>query len=190
VIEKFRRALGIGFVANFYEAIDITRWAINELLEHIDSSATPELLPRLHRFSEDCRDLSPVLHEAVQTTWLKVLGTTPDPVAGLLATKEIHDQYLQSHAYFYVLRASVETIATDSRLTTLDRLRLIIGSLNLRRYCQSCSLQIQQVGKCTCAPQDRYDGCSLWDLFVQSDWGFNLADDALDLSFLALSSLN
>ena len=185
MIEKFRRALGIGIVANFYEAIDITRWAINELLEHIDNSATPVMLPRLHKFSEDCRDLSPVLHQTVRAAWLKVLQTTPDPVAELLATKEIDNQYLQSHAYFYVLRASVDTIATDSRLTNLDRLRLIIGSLNIRRYCQSCSSQIKQSTKCTCAPRDQYDGCSLWDLFVQSDMGFNLADDTLDLSFLA-----
>jgi len=186
--EKFRRALGIGSVANFYDATDIADWAIGELVGRIDLYATPALLPRLHKFSEDCRDISPGLHQSVIAKWRKVIQTTPDPVAGLLSAKEVHDHYLQSHAYFCILGVSTETLAADHRLTILDRVRLTLGSMNLRRYCVGCDWQQQQfTARCACPAQESYDGRSLWTLFTQSDMGYSLADSSLDLSFLALS---
>jgi len=82
---------------------------------------------------------------------------------------------------------ATEVLAADRRLTVLDRVRLTLGSTNLRRYSVRCSAQHQQVAAGSMCPvQESYDGRSLWTLFTRSEIGFGLDDSSLDLSFLAL----
>ena len=132
--EKFRRALGIATIANFYGSSSITKWAVAELLARLFTCCTAELLPRLHRLATACSDVSPKFHAAVRQQWCTMIGTTTDPVATLCAAKEIDDTYLQAYAYFHVLQKTNGEISKDARLTPLDRMRLLVGSMNLRRY--------------------------------------------------------
>ena len=188
VTEKFRRALRIGLIANYYSASTIRRWAIEELQEHIVTCARLENLPLLHRFAASCRYVAPTFYRAVHDAWRSTIRSTPDPVAALIAAKEAGDQSIQAFAYAYILRTrSGGTIAADPRLTTLDRVRLNVGSLNLQPYpcgCKTASLS-PTISFCRCV-KETYEDHSLWGLFTHSEMGFTLADNSLDLSALAL----
>jgi len=146
-----------------------------------------------------------------------MISSSPDPVAALGAAKSIQDQYLQAYAYYHVLKKTSGQIADDTRLDELDRLRLIIGSLNLRRYevpaCNCSDRNVKYDGynrhygyrqhtheplqattderlwtPQTSAPlQDKYDTHTLWDLFTRSPLGIQLSD-GFDGSRFALPS--
>ena len=111
-----------------------TRWAISELLAYLDQGSTPEFLPRLHRLGELCREINPNLAINTRNAWKSMISTSSDPIAALEAAKSVHDEYLQAYAYFHILQKTTGQIADDTRLNTLDRFRLMAGSLNLRRY--------------------------------------------------------
>jgi len=208
-VERFRRALGIASIAHFYEAADVTRWAISEVLAYLEQGSTPEFLPRLYQLGELCREINPDLANSSREAWKRMISTSSDSIAALMAAKSVHDEYLQAYAYFHILKKTTGQIADDTRLTTLDRLRLITGALNLRRYefqdCNcydkryrgSCShMYVQSQGttdeyqwtpNVSIPLQDKYDTHTLWDLFTRSPFGIKLSD-GLEASHFALQN--
>ena len=178
--ERFRRALGAGIIAHFYNMANIRQWAIVELSERINSCAGLDVVPRLHRFAAVCRGGSPAFYKLAHHACHEQIKTTSDPVAALLAAKELADIELQAYAYAHILRNKSDTIASDVRLTTLDRIRLTLGSLNLKSYPCHC-FKRDLLPRCNCV-KDTYGGRSLWDVFTRSEMGFSLADSTLDLS--------
>jgi len=136
-----------------------------------------------------------------------MISSSSDPIGALEVTQRIQDQFMQAYVYYHILRKTAGEIADDPRLTTLDRLRLMNGSLNLLRYEKShcdcyhkqdygcCShLQIrvqtttneyQWTPKAAAGLQDKYDTHTLWDLFTRSPLGIKLSD-GLDVSHLAV----
>jgi len=207
--ERFRRALGMTSIAHFYESTEIARWAIKELLEHLNIGLTPEMLPKLYRLGELCRDINPNLAQETGEAWKRMISSSSDPIAAFEATQRIQDQYMQAYAYYHILKKTAGEIADDPRLTTLDRLRLMNGSLNLLRYekshcnchnkqyyggCSHLQIRVQKTTdeyqwtpKAVAPLQDTYDTHTLWDLFTRSPLGIKLSD-GLDASHFALSN--
>lgn len=148
--ERFRRALGITSIAHFYEATELIRWAIKELLDYLEEGSTPEFLARLYRLGALCHDIDPALAEKTFIAWKRMISTSDDPIAALGNAKGVQDEYLQAYAYYHILQKTTGQIADDTRLTTLDRLRLMAGSLNLRRYetpaCNCSNRHLQVTG--------------------------------------------
>jgi len=206
VAERFRSASEIATIVNFYDSSTITTWAVAELLAHLSTCCTTKLLPRLHLLATACRDLSPQFYAAVRQQWCKLIRTTTDPVATLCAAKDINDTYLQAYAYFHVLQKTNGDISQYTRLTPLDRMRLLVGSMNLRRYddadCRCADRGTYHYNDAwgtavrkhkeprpqtttdaylwstrTTAPlQDSYEKHSLWDMFTVSPVGLVLHD--------------
>jgi len=182
---RFDRALGIAAIAHFYDAAKVTQWAIGELLQYMSACTTPILLPRLHHVAHACRDVSQKLHDDVMAQWRSAIDATQDPVWFLVATKKIKDEQLQARAYFAILsKMKIGQIADERRLTTLDRLRLLLGATTLRRYEATKPLnQFQEkerdwFPRLNLAPRDMYGDRSLWDMFTRSDIGIVLKDEA------------
>jgi len=187
--EKFRRALGIGTVASSYGSTDITQWATAELLGNVGKFGQSEHRLRLHRFAMKCRSTSSQLYEEVLTLWRTSIRANSDPVAALLDMREMEDENLQAYAYYCIVRTHSYTIAKDARLTTLDRLRLALGSLGLPPNPCTCYPTLEAPTTCVVCTQAAHGGRSLWDIFTRSDIGISLADNSLDLSFLARTSV-
>ena len=173
-------------------------------MQHTESCATLDLLPRLHKLAQNCCDTHPELQESVQERWRAIIVDTQDPVSTLLAARELEDHYLQAYSYFHILqKMRNDQIAEDMRLSALDKFRLLVGSLNLRMYkkpdciCQQCKPRFplhfdskrpkQGIDLTTCSSdpgvhvQDNYDSISLWNIFTVSPMGLSL-HDGVDVS--------
>ena len=93
-----------------------------------------EFLPRLHRLDEWCSEINPELTTRARIAWKRIARASADPIVALVAAKKVRDHYLHAYAYYHILQKTNGRIAADTRLDTLDRLRLMTGSFNLRRY--------------------------------------------------------
>jgi len=178
----------------------------------MEEGSGPEFLSKLHRLGELCREINSDLANKSRDAWKRMISSSSDPVAALVAAKSVHDEYLQAYAYFHILKKTTGQIADDTRLNALDRFRLMAGSLNLRRYevpvpayCNYSCWEWQSYSRCghvpalsqgttdeyqwapkTTAPlQDEYGTHTLWDLFTRSPLGLKLSD-GLDASHFAL----
>ncbi|KAH7101908.1 hypothetical protein BKA62DRAFT_701784 [Auriculariales sp. MPI-PUGE-AT-0066] len=196
--EQFRRALGIASMAHFYQAMDIARWAIGQLLLLLPSSniTAADTLKRIHSFSLRARDLEPQLSQKVREYWCNQVRSSQDPVVWLRASQDAADEYLQAYAYYHILKLKNVTIRTDARLSALDKLRLHVGVFNLLRYqgvgCTCASAQVLQTGHLcgrTVDPdewsptssvplKESYGAWSLWDMFTRSPMGLVLTDQS------------
>ncbi|KAH7101921.1 hypothetical protein BKA62DRAFT_770145 [Auriculariales sp. MPI-PUGE-AT-0066] len=194
--ERFRHALSIASIAHFYQATDIARWAIAELLALLPSSNIKEhdILTGIHSFSTRALDIEPQLLRKVQEYWCQQVTTSTDPVLWLRAARSAQDQYLQAYAYYYILKLKNLALRSDPRLSTIDKLRLQCGAVNLLRFQgQSCSCTNVLNNGHTCgrtvdpdewtaatsvALKDFYGSWSLWDMFTRSAMGLELADES------------
>jgi len=181
---KFRRALGIGSLASSYGSADITQWALDQLLGNVNRFGQSKHRPRLHRLAMKCRSTSPQLYEEVLRPWRTSIRANSDPVAALLDMKRMEDKNLQAYAYYCIVRTHSHTIAKDARLTTLDRVRLALGSLGLSPNPCTCDPSFAAVAICEVCTQGVHGERSLWDIFTRSDIGVSLTDNSLDLSLL------
>jgi len=210
---RLRRGLAVASIAHFYEATEIAQWGIKEILAFMEEGSGPEFLSKLHRLGELCREINSDLANRSRDVWKRMISSSSDPVAALVAAKSVQDEYLQAYAYYHVLQKTTGQIADDTRLNALDRFRLMAGALNLRRYevpvpaayCRSNCWQWQNGGRCPHVPavsqgttdeyqwtpnarvslQDTYGTHTLWDLFTRSPLGLKLSD-GLDASHFAL----
>jgi len=110
-----------------------------------------------------------------------------------VATKDIQNEELQARAYLAIVsRKTNGDIADEPRLATLDRLRILIGAMGLRRFEGGRSTMNQQAlnerswsPRLNIAKSDSYGDLSLWDIFNRSPMGIVLNNDA-EVEHLAL----
>ncbi|KAH7096478.1 hypothetical protein BKA62DRAFT_510333 [Auriculariales sp. MPI-PUGE-AT-0066] len=202
--ERFRRSINIARIAHFYEATTIRDWAMSQIITLLPSSDMTDIsmIIDLQTVAEQLSSFKPELITVARDHWRSVCHKSLDPVAWLLAAKNISDKNLQAYAYFHTLSRTNDEIRADDRLTALDRLRLSIGALNLQRHvkdpcscvdlgfsghqpsCHSLAIRrdIGATSSGACSPQvvvplkDSYGGESLWSMFTRSPMGFELED--------------
>ncbi|KAH7096476.1 hypothetical protein BKA62DRAFT_719609 [Auriculariales sp. MPI-PUGE-AT-0066] len=150
-VKQFRRALNIARIAHFYEAFTAATWAVNQLVALLPKSgaADVETMKKLRSFANRGSDIHAELPGMVQSYWCAEVRSTKDPVRWLLVARDLKDEYLQAYAYFHILFLPDQDLRAESRLTDLDRLRLYVGSANLRRYESDCD----------CIVMDHSDSC-------------------------------
>ncbi|KAH7094184.1 hypothetical protein BKA62DRAFT_720989 [Auriculariales sp. MPI-PUGE-AT-0066] len=134
---RFSRVLGIATIAHVYQAGDIVTWAVAQILGLLPALPVRDIVvvKRLYEFSLRADGVDPQLPKQSRDYWCSRVIETSDPVEWLLAAKELDDQYLQAYAYFHILKCTGVKVASDTRLTVLDRVRLLLGVTNLRRFC-------------------------------------------------------
>ncbi|KAH7101907.1 hypothetical protein BKA62DRAFT_829742 [Auriculariales sp. MPI-PUGE-AT-0066] len=196
------QVLNIASIAHFYQCADAVKWTIGELRQYFQSitldSIPITLMPRLYCFARRATDISPELVDEVRTQWCHLTREATDPVGWLVRANEVQDEYLQAYAYFHILRLRNDTICAETRLSTLDKQRLTLGSSNLKQYevdhdCPPGRPGHSYISKCrqaekvsldqdawslnTTAPlQDTYGKMSLWDIFTRSPLGYTLVE--------------
>ncbi|KAH7101904.1 hypothetical protein BKA62DRAFT_701774 [Auriculariales sp. MPI-PUGE-AT-0066] len=198
--QRFDRILSIASIAHFYQCFEIIDWAVLEILDLFPACGVSDLqtLQRLYTLATRCGDQAPDLFELAQSYCYQEIQDSTDPVSWLCAAKEVDDPYLQAYAYFHILKLRNADIRDDARLSTLDRIRLHTGALNLRRFepvaCLSGCFRFSRSHKSDCdrspavrqnpdtwspdprAPlQTHYGEDSLWDMFDRSPMGFSLS---------------
>jgi hypothetical protein len=165
-----------------YLATNVERWAVQEMLDMFKFyTLGPSEFIRLHRQAElysavtnaEGAAIGAQFFQQVRARWCQQVQTTDDPVSRLLVAKELKDNYLQAYSYFHILKLTNKQIGDDRRLTTIDRLRLMNGSHNLRRYDpRKYNYQPSAEGDWSpqvyCSIQDKYDERSLWEMFDYS----------------------
>ncbi|KAH7102638.1 hypothetical protein BKA62DRAFT_96647 [Auriculariales sp. MPI-PUGE-AT-0066] len=137
---KCRRLVGAAVINFLYENDEDARWLLNWAYEMLETDArtwTPgaDLLVALTRAVPDMHDgpdeYGVTLHGRSRDIWCDALADpTTDPIALVAALDD--SPLLLALAYFYTLRLSDDIIAGDSRLTGLDRRRLMLGMWSLR----------------------------------------------------------
>ncbi|KAH7101882.1 hypothetical protein BKA62DRAFT_701700 [Auriculariales sp. MPI-PUGE-AT-0066] len=178
-------------MAHFYEASTMCTWALQELVTLLPMSNLTDVavLKRLYVFATDADQR---LCQIFKEYWLQLVESSADPVEWLIAAKDIRDEYLQAHAYFHILKKTNAEIRAEPRLSTIDKLRLNIGTTNLRRYqvdgcgcvnphyyghiCGHTQDPDQWSPKTRAPLQANYGTLSLWDMFTRSPMGFDLTD--------------
>ncbi|KAH7101881.1 hypothetical protein BKA62DRAFT_158955 [Auriculariales sp. MPI-PUGE-AT-0066] len=191
--QRIRCASSIASLAHFYESSSISTWALTELTSLLSKSnlQDKDTLTRIYVFASDA---NAQLLSLLKVHWHRQLDCSSDPVIWLVAARDVGDQELQAYAYFYILRKTNLEIRQDPRLSTLDRLRLTTGTVNLLRFQQNecgCSDPYSNGHNCEAltdpdqwspqptAPLDTsYEGVSLWEMFTKSPMGFDLIDGA------------
>ncbi|KAH7097827.1 hypothetical protein BKA62DRAFT_715249 [Auriculariales sp. MPI-PUGE-AT-0066] len=209
--EQMSRAISIAVIAHFYEASSITKWAIGQVRDMAKKFGDDiSLMTRVLRLSPCVKDIDPDFDQTVRNQCLNQIEISGNPVAWLAAGKEVDDQVLQGRAYYWILYKSNGEIAGDSRLNTIDRLRLLIGSQNLRRYEAPNKLLIFRGVDGTQEPRVKlvqnttdprlwspqvhtgmdqpYDGSTLWEMFTVSPLGLVVPDHVLTVDELAVAS--
>ncbi|KAH7097838.1 hypothetical protein BKA62DRAFT_414102 [Auriculariales sp. MPI-PUGE-AT-0066] len=172
---RFLRWLAIATVADEYNATEISRWTVDKMVDLLPRyDCGPIQLVRLYRLAANLILVQQLAFESVWIHWAAKIEQSPDPVVWIIPARDVHDNLLQARAYLYVLkRHSVQGIAEDARLDSLDRVRLFVGAVNLR----DLNINIERP-----APSI-YVGNLLWDAFTKCSMGFELPDGA-DLSVL------
>ncbi|KAH7101909.1 hypothetical protein BKA62DRAFT_829744 [Auriculariales sp. MPI-PUGE-AT-0066] len=127
----------IGSMAHFYQCLAVTDWAISEILKLLSAFETGEMLAQMQRlllFAHRCKDHAPQLLQEVRNLWCSSGWMVIAPSFCLQNVKMLDDNYLQARCYFNILEQTSAEIRNDNLLTALDRLRLNIGAINLRKY--------------------------------------------------------
>ncbi|KAH7101884.1 hypothetical protein BKA62DRAFT_159082 [Auriculariales sp. MPI-PUGE-AT-0066] len=189
--QRVHRSLSIARLAHFYEASTILAWALKELTSLLPSSNVRDssTLKCIYVFA---RDASKDLLDKLNEHWCQQVRSSADPVDWLIAARDVDDKYLQAYAYFHILNKTNAQLHEEKRLSTLDKLRLSMGTINLRRYQQNgcgCNNPYSYGHRCgqtqdpdqwspkvTAPLQVKYGNESLWDMFAHSPMGFDLAD--------------
>jgi len=194
---RSQRALGIATVAHMYSATRILKWAIGELLKHLPNySHNQELMARTCRLASNIVD-NPNFLATVRREWIKTLQHS-DAVHILDVAKSVSDHGLLGCAYFVILQTKNNGwIAKEPSLTSLDRTRLMVGLVNLRRWePQSSSYHNSYYQQQRTPTQDvaswaprlninetvtSWDPLQLWNHFSHSPFGVRF-DDETDMS--------
>jgi len=191
---RFQRALGIATVAHMYSATRILAWAVAELLKYLRRHRSDqELMTRAYRLAARIVD-NPGLLDTVRSEWIQGLEYAK-PVDMLAAAKSVGDHGMLGCAYFVIIqKQTAGWIAAEPSLTPLDRTRLVVGALNLRRWeshsrgSYSDSFKSQGEGVESWSPRvDSLDGVTewdpqkLWELFSRSPFGLRF-DGETDMS--------
>ncbi|KAH7101902.1 hypothetical protein BKA62DRAFT_159300 [Auriculariales sp. MPI-PUGE-AT-0066] len=199
-LERFDRILGIASIGHFYKCLDISVWAAAQIMLLLPNCGVTSCttLRRLYDFAARCSDIAPDLSTRAQNYCCQEIQKSEDPILWLVIAKHLEDQYLQAYAYFHILKLKNAVIRPDMRLSTLDKIRLHTGALNLRRFepvaCLSGCFRFSRSHKSDCdrspevrqnpdtwspdprAPlQTQYGEESLWDMFDRSPMGFSLS---------------
>ena len=156
---KCQRMVSIATVLHMYENTQTARWALDwafTLLETCTRGfvASPRMVNALvcvaSRYFDSPDEHKRTLASRARDVWCDTLADLQsDPVQFLLGATELQDNFLQGHAYFYVLRLPEDTIAKDTRLRGIDRRRLLIG----RDACTKLSIEVYRQPWAT--PADR-----------------------------------
>ncbi|KAH7094177.1 hypothetical protein BKA62DRAFT_720974 [Auriculariales sp. MPI-PUGE-AT-0066] len=151
---RFRRLLGIAAIAHVYQAPDVVAWSVAQLLPLLSSVPVRDVatVKRLYDFALRAEGVDPQLQTQCRDYWCSRVRESSDPIEWLLAAHSLNNQYLQAYAYFHILGCSGATLASDSRLTVVDRLRLLVGVTNLRRFTKPKSI-------CACTPNRKRCSC-------------------------------
>ena len=188
---RFQRALGIATVAHMYSATRVLKWAVTEFLKYLTHYRDNcELMSRAYRLASRIAD-NPTLLDTVRREWVNGLRNS-EPVDMLAAAKSVGDHGLLGCAYFAIIqKKTAGWIATEPSLTPLDRTRLMVGALNLRRwesrsYAHSYGIQSQSTSVDAASWSPRidqnvevtdWDSQQLWDLFSRSSFGIKFDGD-------------
>ncbi|KAH7096763.1 hypothetical protein BKA62DRAFT_718643 [Auriculariales sp. MPI-PUGE-AT-0066] len=187
---RFQRSISIAAVAATYQANAIAEWAIQQIMEMLPRrSVDPELLTWLYHLARHYPDITlPAegrwFSRTVTSKWCSQLVEASDPVPWLIAARNVQDTALRAQAYYFILqRRMAGQIAGDDRLSRLDRIRLSVGALNLRRHQRGTITYTPYDGdarnwqpRVECLPthvRNEYDGVSLWDIFTRSPLGID-----------------
>ncbi|KAH7097839.1 hypothetical protein BKA62DRAFT_715300 [Auriculariales sp. MPI-PUGE-AT-0066] len=139
---RFMRSISIALVAGTFKATRIAEWAIVRIVEQLPHyqlvfTAVWNLCVLCANGCADIR-VGPAnerFAQIVHRVFLDAMKHAEDPIEWLDAVKAIPDSYLKGWAYFYILvRCPLQDIASDTRLTNLDRVRLTTGESHLRKY--------------------------------------------------------
>ncbi|KAH7094178.1 hypothetical protein BKA62DRAFT_720978 [Auriculariales sp. MPI-PUGE-AT-0066] len=160
---RFRRVLGIAAIAHMYQSEGLAAWAVAQILKLLPTKPITDTttLKRLYDFSSRADGLDPQLQTQSLAYWCGQVRESSDPVEWLLAAKDRNDQYLQAYAYLHILKRTGLQVTNDTRLTGVDRLRLLFGATNLRRF----STVPARYTECPCPnPRTHYNNgrCIYW----------------------------
>ncbi|KAH7101955.1 hypothetical protein BKA62DRAFT_701938, partial [Auriculariales sp. MPI-PUGE-AT-0066] len=111
-------------------------WSVAQLPTLLSSVLVRDvaMVKRLYDFALRAEGVDPQLQTQYRDYWCSRVRETSDPFEWLLA-------------------AHSATLASDSRLTVLDRLHLLVGVTNLRRFAKPTII-------CTCTPDRKRCSCS------------------------------
>ncbi|KAH7101956.1 hypothetical protein BKA62DRAFT_701940, partial [Auriculariales sp. MPI-PUGE-AT-0066] len=160
---RFRRVLGIAAIAHVYQAMDIAVWAVAQVISLLPSQPIMDAVSvkRLYEFALRADGVDAQLQVQSRNYWCARVRESQAPVDWLLAAKELNDKYLQAYTYFHILKRTGIEVIGDSRLTVVDRLRLLLGVANLRRF-----TAVAPATSCTCPNpynHSRHGYCSSWN---------------------------
>ncbi|KAH7097837.1 hypothetical protein BKA62DRAFT_759702 [Auriculariales sp. MPI-PUGE-AT-0066] len=179
---RFLRWLAVATVANRYNATEISRWTVKkmvELLPRYECSSTQ--LVRLYRLAQELATAQPSILLSLRLGWARKIDQSPDPVVWIIPARDVGDNSLQAQAYLYVLkRCSVQGIAEDARLGSLDRFRLFVGAANMRDKGINVGEHVASVA----------EGRLLWICSQNPPWGLNCRMARISPSWIALAYLH
>ncbi|KZV92431.1 hypothetical protein EXIGLDRAFT_768981 [Exidia glandulosa HHB12029] len=181
---RLTRYLGIAMVAQMYDAIAISEWALQELVKELDcrSFILPQIMAKLvvvQRQRGRIDSIATKLRTAMRRTLYSLAHLN---AAGRAFTADLADMVpVLDHAlatqllaltYYYILVYRSDNWAQDPKLRPVDRLRLLCGAQSLRQRGLLTAADNREEYSMTGTVDKRIKGLEndLWSFFDPAAW--------------------